>query len=168
MEIKTVREPVLVIRMFEDSAVYALGIKAFLQTGIGHSIDISVYSTEAVYSFKASNADCCLVLYHVPGEIKLPRLKKDLLQIKKRLPQAKIILYGIELSETVLDVFYTKAVKGYFLLSDAPERVAEVVNEVLKGNITISDNVKMDYVRYKADLHLKKRHKQKTNQFSLR
>jgi len=112
------------VHIFESISIYTLGIAGLLTDFEEYEITKTISPESSLDKYvKKDSSGAEFYIYHVPENYSEVELQKNLRTLSKYNPAAKVILCSVNFSAPILSVTFYKGVKGYFLLSENPEKI---------------------------------------------
>lgn len=122
------------------SILYSLGLKELLvENKICNADDILCSNGLELPQHIVEDESTGLILLEVIPGIKKDDLRRSIRQMHRFLPNAAIVLFSQHFSEEAIMTVFDKGVRGYFLLSEKPEKILEVIKAALCEETKVSD-----------------------------
>ncbi|MFM2339168.1 MAG: hypothetical protein RL115_2361 [Bacteroidota bacterium] len=139
------------IIIYHRSPIYAFGLKMLLMEAFYKESHISIrkaidFTNEGMPS--PTQDETAIILWEVLPSISENLLRRQIARLRNLHPVAKILLYSIDYSSKILYPSANKGVYGYFLLSEKSEEIVAVIDAVLTGKHTFSNQVLKNYLVY--------------------
>lgn len=140
--------------ILDKSVYYAVGLKKILCTELidfNATVEIAPNQDNlAEPTTRTTSRNPPTVLIHLEREINLADLKLKLQTVRKSYRGTKVVIYSSVYSpELLFAVLHFRSIRGYFLLSEKPDKIIPVIQSVLNGNVALSELVMTNYLAQK-------------------
>ncbi|MBS1511249.1 MAG: hypothetical protein JST86_10440 [Bacteroidetes bacterium] len=139
------------IKILDFVSMYAAGIASYLLKAGFQNVEVADSNGYGKATFHAPDYACQLILFHANIELSEDTISGQIIQLKSDYPNAWIVVYSTKYSSHLLSEIFAKDINGYFLLSEKPNNLIKVIDEVREDMLSLSEDV-VNYYKYKRKM----------------